>query len=89
MSKERSIFHLHRYTPIVSMYWTFSTRKIIYECQCGKREVRQVYRNFGDEFPIDTAIMLSNTDFNAILNGEEYEYLSEHMVILKKYLIKD
>jgi len=81
------IFHIHQYKPIVSRYISFGARDIIYECRCGKREVRRVRRNFGDEFPIITATLLSKDDFDAILGGEDYEYVNEHIVFLKKDLV--
>lgn len=63
------MFHLHHYKkPIASKYVSFSTRDIIYECSCGARKVRRVRKAFGDAFPIETNSLITNKEFNAILN---------------------
>lgn len=62
--------HIHRFSkPIASQYWTFSTRKIIFECKCGKREMRDVYKNFGDAFPIETTLFITSKEMKELLNG--------------------
>lgn len=53
--------------PILSKYSTFNSRDIIYECRCGKRKVVNVYRNFGDYFPIETKNFLTDKEFKEIL----------------------
>ena len=57
--------------PIVSKYSTFNSRDIIYECRCGKRKSVNVYRNFGDSFPIETTNFLTEKDFKEILCNEK------------------
>jgi hypothetical protein len=64
--------HIHKFSrPVISQYNSFNTRRIIYQCTCGKKEARLVYRAFGDPFPIETAVMLDNKEFNAILKYEK------------------
>jgi hypothetical protein len=66
--------HRCKYTkPIVSRYVSFNTRKIIYQCKCGKRKVIKVFSpNY--PFPIQTATLITNKEFNNILNGGEVGY---------------
>ena len=66
-----SILHIHKFdNAIVSMYWTFSIRKIIYECECGKRKAIKVYRDYyeGVDFPIPTTNFITNKEFDNLLN---------------------
>lgn len=63
--------HRHKHTePIVSMYISFSTRDIIYECTCGHREVRRESFGFSEPFPIQTAMNITNKEFLAMLNNQ-------------------
>jgi len=56
--------HRHKHTkPIVSMYISFSTRDIIYECTCGHRESRREYFGFSEPLPIETAMNITNKEF--------------------------
>jgi len=83
------IFHIHNYSkPIISSYVGFESRRIIFECNCGKRMAEYVYDNYytGKGFPIETSD-ISNKDFQAILQGAEYEYISPLTVMLKKDLV--
>ncbi len=85
---ERLFGHRHSYwKPIVSMYHTFNERMVIRECSCGARVSYKVYYQFGEPMEIPTATGISDADFNAILGGAEYEYLTPHMVVLKKDLV--
>ena len=62
--------HIHFFvTPIHSRYWTFGSRKIIYECRCGCRQSYDVRRNFGDAFPIPTSMNDDCKMFKNILNN--------------------
>lgn len=73
MKKLLKMFHIHLFSkPIVSQYHSFETRRIIYECRCGKREVVKVYASFESnrDFPIKTTMLLTNKEFNEILSGE-------------------
>lgn len=73
MKKLLKMFHIHLFSkPIVSQYYSFETRRIIYECRCGKREVVKVYVPFESnrDFPIKTTMLLTNKEFNEILSGE-------------------
>jgi hypothetical protein len=55
MRKLKKLFHIHNCNkPIASLYWGFNTRKIIYECRCGKKETHVVTRAFSESFPIPT-----------------------------------
>lgn len=58
--------------PIISMYWSFCTRKIIYQNWFGRRKERDVYRDFDDPFPIPTDSIDYKT-YKHILSGGEYE----------------
>ena len=83
------IFHIHNYSkPIISSYAGFESRHIIFECRCGKRKAEYVYDNYynGKGFPILTSDV-SIKDFQAILRGAEYEYITPHTVMLKKDLV--
>lgn len=62
-----SLFHIHWFNkPIVSQYRTFHTRNIVFECRCGKRKCEQVYRAFGDPFPIETSFVTTK-EIDALL----------------------
>lgn len=50
---------------IVSMYWSFNTRKCIYECKCGHR--KEFNQNFDWIYPHPTACMISYTEFKQYL----------------------
>lgn len=64
--------HIHCYIkPIASQYWTFSTRRIFYQCRCGKTIDKLVYRDFGDSFPIATNCFMSDKEFNELLNNNK------------------
>jgi len=61
--------HVHRFEkPIASQYWTFNTRRIVYECKCGKRELRKEYYQFGESFPIPTTDFITNEEIEKLLN---------------------
>ncbi len=65
-------FHIHFYnTPICSMYVSFSQRHIIYQCRCGKRKAKMIFRQYGDAFPIKTSNLMTRKEFNGILNTHE------------------
>lgn len=73
MDKIFKLLHIHIHiNPIVSRYISFNTRDIIYECRCGDRCKRRVYRAYGDAFPIFTG-SLNSKQFNEVLNNEESE----------------
>lgn len=55
--------------PIISMYSSFNTRNIIYECRCGKRKSYRIYRPFGEAFPIETTNFLTFKEFKEIENA--------------------
>lgn len=66
--------HFHHYSkPVVSKYSGFNTRRIIYECRCGKRKEYHIYRRFGDAFPIETTDFTTHKEFDQILNGADPE----------------
>jgi hypothetical protein len=48
--------------PIVSMYVSFNTRYIVYECKCGKRKVERVYTYFNMPFPIKTTNFITQKE---------------------------
>jgi hypothetical protein len=61
--------HIHYFNkPIVSEYVSFHTRNIIFECRCGKRELRKESRAFGDAFSIETTHFITHKEMNEILN---------------------
>ena len=57
--------------PIVSMYVSFNTRNIVYECKCGKRKAEKVYRPFHIDFPIKTTPFIDNQEFEKYLKNEK------------------
>jgi hypothetical protein len=61
--------HIHYfYKPIASQYVSFNTRRIIFECSCGKRKVMDEVRNFGEPFSMRTNILITNQEMLNILN---------------------
>ena len=52
--------------PIVSRYISFNTRDIVYECMCGERKIKRVYRSFDSPFPIETTIFITNKEIQKI-----------------------
>ena len=61
--------HIHLFnTPIVSQYRSFHTRNIVFECRCGKRKVIEVTKKFGDPFPIETTILITDDQMSNMLN---------------------
>ena len=64
----KNIFHIHIWKPILSRYISFSSRDIIYECKCGKKKEKRVWKNFSDPFPIETAMLLSYKEYQEVLN---------------------
>jgi len=70
--KLKDLFHIHRFnTPIISQYWSFNTRRMIYQCRCGCKTIKMVDRPFGIPFPIPTTNFLSNEEFEKILYNPE------------------
>jgi len=59
--------------PIASLYVSFHTRDILYECSCGKRKIEQVTRAFGESFPIETTMLLTRKELNRM--AEDIDYL--------------
>jgi hypothetical protein len=71
ISKIKKWLHVHSFTkPIVSMYISFNTRDIIYECKCGKRMSTTEYRE-QTSFPIPTTHFLTRTEYQNILKNEK------------------
>ena len=61
--------HSHKHnTPICSRYVSFHTRDIIFECDCGERISKRIYREFSSPFPIETTSLITMRQFNLILN---------------------
>lgn len=54
--------------PIASMYISFSTRDIIYECKCGHRQIYRQYFGFDDPLPIPTNSLITYKEFFAMLD---------------------
>jgi hypothetical protein len=54
--------------PIVSMYVSFNTRDIVYECRCGKRRIERDYRPFDVPFPIETTNFITRKELEKIAN---------------------
>ena len=69
IDKIKAKLHVHSFNkPIKSQYWTFCQRQIIFQCRCGERQQRKVYRAFGDAFPIETGVLTSNKEMEDCLN---------------------
>lgn len=67
----RKMLHIHWFNkPIISQYWTFNQRNIVFECRCGKRVCERVYRAFGDPFPIQTTPFITTEEINQLLGKE-------------------
>lgn len=63
------MLHIHNFSkPIASRYVSFNTRDIIFECRCGDRKVKNIFKQFGESFPIETNTLISINEFNNILN---------------------
>ena len=61
--------HVCRFSnPLVSKYTSFNTRDIVFECRCGKRKIINVYRSFGNSFPIETTNFITNQEIKKIAN---------------------
>lgn len=73
--KGRNKSHVHAHNkPIASLYWSFNTRRIIYECGCGDRVIREVYKGLNEPFPILTNYGNSNIrEFYDLLNSKKEE----------------
>jgi hypothetical protein len=72
--------------PIISMYWTFNSRKIIYEnVFTKKRREEHVWRAFSSPFPKSTDSVDSKT-YDHILNGGSYMRLGETLILKKELL---
>ena len=54
--------------PIVSEYRSFNVRNIIFECRCGKRELRKEVRGFDEDFSMPTSHLVTTKQMNEILN---------------------
>lgn len=66
----KKLFHIHNFdTPIVSMYVSFNTRNIIYQCSCGNKKAELVHRPIDKSFPIETTNFITNEEFLKILNN--------------------
>ena len=64
------LFHIHNWKPKLSRYVSFNSRDILYECNCGKRKIENVYLDFGVLFPIETTMMITNKEMQyALLKG--------------------
>ena len=62
--------HVHVYTKIViSQYSSFNYRDVVYECRCGCRKEFRVHHD--RVFPFPTASLLTQKEFQAILDGQE------------------
>lgn len=61
--------HIHNFSkPITSKYVSLHHRDIIFECKCGERKLKRIYKSFGDKFPIPTNNFITNEEFDKILN---------------------
>ena len=73
IKKIRAALHTHNYdTPILSMYWTFNTRRIIYQCKCGGRKEYFVTIPYGSPLPIQTSMNIDSKKFEAVLNANNF-----------------
>lgn len=67
---KKTNIHIHCFnTPILSQYQTFGSRKIVYQCECGKKELRAVHRSFSEPFPVETLSLITNKDIQVILDN--------------------
>ena|ERR1700761_2302693 len=58
--------HIHDYNKIiVSMYWSFNTRKCLCECKCGHRIIIEKRHDW--VYPHPTASMITNREFESYL----------------------
>jgi len=65
--------HCHSYSkPIASMYVSFNTRDIVYECRCGNRKIIRDYRPFDVPFPIKTNNFITRQELEKIANEKKY-----------------
>lgn len=74
INKIRNKLHIHYYHKIlVSMYWTFETRKVVVECKCGHREIQKMEHD--KVYPIETTLFITQKDLEHIVNGAEIKQL--------------
>jgi hypothetical protein len=59
--------------PIASLYVSFHTRDILFECSCGKRNIERVTNDFDTPFPIETTMHLTRKELNRM--AEDIDYL--------------
>ena len=65
-------FHRHHFSkPIISRYVSFNCRDIIYECDCGKRQVVRICIEFGESFPTTTTPLITHEEFLKYLNNNK------------------
>jgi hypothetical protein len=69
IDKIRKWLHRCNYSkPIISQYWTFHSRRIIYECKCGKRQMFKITLPYDVPFDIETTYSITNAEMDKILN---------------------
>lgn len=67
------LIHFHRFYPLISKYWSFETRKIIYQCgKCGKKKEIKFYSNYysGSGFPIQTTNFIDDYEYERVLESK-------------------
>lgn len=66
--------HICQYwKPIACQYNTFSTRRIVFECDCGKREIRTEYSPFDKPFSMQTNLFISHKEMDQIAAGATFK----------------
>lgn len=66
INKIKRYLHTHSHDKlIVSMYWSFETRKCIYECKCGHRTICESRQS--RVYPHPTASMITWREFQSYL----------------------
>jgi hypothetical protein len=63
------MLHLHNHNrPIASRYLNFNEHQIVYECKCGQRKAKRIFRAFSNEFPIQTNVLMTYQDVQKLVS---------------------
>lgn len=67
--KIKNMAHVHKFNkPIISMYISFNSRDIVYECKCGYRQIFRINIPYEKSFPIETSNILTIKELESYLN---------------------
>lgn len=83
IQKIKAKLHVHCHNqPIVSQYWTFHSRRIVYQCRCGHKQLFKVHEPFDVPFPLET-ISITNKEIESILAIQKPLPQLDHLKMLQ------